>query len=174
MADLKRAATTSTRLSARSSVLNTSVTLYTLAGPSAGAAEDNPRRSKRVKLSNANVTGGEGPGDDSASSPVTVEAKKTRTTASKKRASASSTPSDSPTPTKKAKPIQQSLANPHPEPENWRRVYDLIMEMRYTEGGVASNAAVDTMGCDMAQRNEVDAKVGPAPFLNTNILVVIF
>ncbi|OBT64399.1 hypothetical protein VE03_05712 [Pseudogymnoascus sp. 23342-1-I1] len=31
-------------------------------------------------------------------------------------------------------------------PENWERIYDLVMKMR-TEGGVAADAAVDTMGC---------------------------
>jgi endonuclease III len=162
MAGLKRAATTSTRLSTRPSAVHASVTLYTLAGPSESPADttgDSPRRSKRVKRSNTNVTGDDGPVDDSASPSVAIVEKKTRTTTSKKRASAASTPAGSPSPTKKAKPIQQILEKPHPEPENWRRAYDLIMEMRYTEGGVASNAAVDTMGCDMAQRNEGNAKV---------------
>ncbi|ELR04513.1 DNA N-glycosylase and apurinic/apyrimidinic (AP) lyase [Pseudogymnoascus destructans] len=31
-------------------------------------------------------------------------------------------------------------------PQNWERIYDLVMKMR-TNGGVAADAAVDTMGC---------------------------
>ncbi|KAJ3781851.1 DNA glycosylase [Lentinula aff. detonsa] len=42
----------------------------------------------------------------------------------------------------------------HPAPSNWRQVYDLIHEMRYTPSGCAWDAAVDTMGCSIAGEGE--------------------
>ncbi|KAJ3995892.1 DNA glycosylase [Lentinula boryana] len=42
----------------------------------------------------------------------------------------------------------------HPAPPNWRQVYDLIHEMRYTPSGCAWDAAVDTMGCSIAGEGE--------------------
>ncbi|KAF9009598.1 DNA glycosylase [Cyathus striatus] len=60
------------------------------------------------------------------------------------------TPQKSP---KKQKPIPQSLAVPHPAPERWREVYDLIKEMRST-----FIAPVDTMGCDQSQFRETEPK----------------
>ncbi|OBT51418.1 hypothetical protein VE04_08717 [Pseudogymnoascus sp. 24MN13] len=49
-------------------------------------------------------------------------------------------------------PVKRIKRSPPPTagsavgPENWERIYDLVMKMR-TEGGVAADAAVDTMGC---------------------------
>mmetsp|Transcript_39084 Transcript_39084/g.85046 ORF Transcript_39084/g.85046 Transcript_39084/m.85046 type:complete len:373 (-) Transcript_39084:186-1304(-) len=59
------------------------------------------------------------------------------------------------TPTKRGKPTVSSppqtpsskLATEFKPPENWPRVLSVIKAMR-APGGVASNAAVDTMGCD--------------------------
>ncbi|KZV96557.1 DNA glycosylase [Exidia glandulosa HHB12029] len=70
-------------------------------------------------------------------------------------------PTGVPTPKKKAnaaspkkqKPIQMELAVPHPAPEHWREVYDLIHKMR--EGVVAP---VDTMGCHTPAELEEDPK----------------
>ncbi|KAJ3983238.1 DNA glycosylase [Lentinula detonsa] len=42
----------------------------------------------------------------------------------------------------------------HSSPPNWRQVYDLIHEMRYTPSGCAWDAAVDTMGCSIAGEGE--------------------
>ncbi|KAF8643550.1 hypothetical protein AX16_008938 [Volvariella volvacea WC 439] len=54
---------------------------------------------------------------------------------------------------KKRKRIPQALDVPHPAPENWKEVYDLIKDMRSK-----ITAPVDTMGCDQAQRHETDPK----------------
>ncbi|TFK66771.1 DNA glycosylase [Pluteus cervinus] len=53
----------------------------------------------------------------------------------------------------KQKPIQLALETPHPAPEKWREVYDLITEMRKR-----SIAPVDTMGCASAQLKESEPK----------------
>lgn len=55
---------------------------------------------------------------------------------------------------RRPKPIQQSLAVPHPAPLRWREAYDTIKRMRAN-----IVAPVDTMGCDQAQLKEVDPKV---------------
>ncbi|KAL5350255.1 alpha,alpha-trehalase nth1 [Pseudogymnoascus australis] len=70
--------------------------------------------------------------------------------------SAPSSPA-SPPPARNARrqPVKRIKRSPPPPasgsgaaagPENWERIYDLVMKMR-TEGGVAADAAVDTMGC---------------------------
>ena len=55
---------------------------------------------------------------------------------------------------KKSKPLRLVLDTPHPEPENWRIVYDEIREMRKRHV-----APVETMGCASAQLQEKDPKV---------------
>ncbi|KAG6907520.1 hypothetical protein DXG01_008609 [Tephrocybe rancida] len=54
---------------------------------------------------------------------------------------------------RKQKPIQHTLAVPHPAPERWRETYDTIKQMRSR-----ITAPVDTMGCDQAQWKETDPK----------------
>ncbi|KAF6764844.1 DNA-lyase [Ephemerocybe angulata] len=54
---------------------------------------------------------------------------------------------------KTPKAIPSTLANPHPAPEHWEEVYDLIKDMRSR-----IVAPVDTMGCDQAQYKESEPR----------------
>ncbi|TIB91828.1 DNA glycosylase [Wallemia mellicola] len=53
----------------------------------------------------------------------------------------------------KQKRIQRELDVPHEAPENWETVYDLIKEMRSTQ-----LAPVDTLGCERAPTENLDAR----------------
>jgi len=50
--------------------------------------------------------------------------------------------------------VIRRLGTPHPAPENWREIYDLITCMRSREP-----ADVDTTGCQLAQEGETDPVV---------------
>ncbi|OBT81116.1 hypothetical protein VE02_10306, partial [Pseudogymnoascus sp. 03VT05] len=60
-------------------------------------------------------------------------------------------------------PVKRIKRSPPPAagsavgPENWERIYDLVMKMR-TEGGVAADAAVDTMGCHTLAQPEASPR----------------
>lgn len=137
MSSLKRPASSSiTRLTARASPYSTSVTLF--------EAEDNvnisPRRSKRIKLELEVNEVEEIAPDESVNFTPSEAGPSTLNKSSK-----------SP---RKPKPIQQSLAVPHPAPEKWQEIYETIKHMR-----AQIVAPVDTMGCDQAQYKEKDPKV---------------
>ncbi|KAI0062020.1 DNA glycosylase [Artomyces pyxidatus] len=125
------------RLTSHPSSLDSSVQLFKLEDVDPGEADPSRtlRRSKRVKLDK------DGDGALIQDLEDTVPP-----TASRK-------PKAAPTSPKKQKAIPQALDKPHPPPSNWKEVYDAIAEMRSRV-----TAPVDTMGCDMAQRNETDPK----------------
>ncbi|KAG6854166.1 hypothetical protein C0991_009818 [Blastosporella zonata] len=136
MSGLKR--TTSmraARLMARGSPYNSGVTLF----EAAVVEPPSPRRSKRIKVE-AKV---EEVVDD-AIEDTTATASGSQTPIPKRAATKSP---------RKPKPIQQSLAVPHPAPEKWRETYDTIKQMRSR-----ITAPVDTMGCDQAQFKETDPR----------------
>lgn len=158
MSALKRRASSSrtTRLRAHTSPYNSSVTLFD--ADSAGLPTSPPRRSKRVKV------------ESGSGALLDVEEAVQDASLPEKllQAGADSDPSTprvkglkSP---RKPKPVQQSLATPHPAPTKWREVYDIIKYMRSR-----TVAPVDTMGCDQAQLKEQDPKASltftrPYPF----------
>lgn len=144
MSSLKRSASSRvTRLTARSSPYNTSVTLFEADLEGTGN-NPSPRRSKRVKLE-----------VEELEDTIQQEGGKLTPTGPVASGSGSVTPkkqvSKSP---RKPKPIQQSLAVPHPAPEKWPETYATIKRMR-----AQIVAPVDTMGCDQAQHKEEDPKV---------------
>jgi endonuclease III len=61
---------------------------------------------------------------------------------------------DAASPRKKQKTIQMELDKPHPEPANWRAVYEKIEKMRSQ-----IVAPVDTMGCHMPMLEEGEPRV---------------
>lgn len=78
-----------------------------------------------------------------------------REEASDSELSSAPSSSASPPPARNARrqPVKRIKRSPPPAsgaaaagPENWERIYDLVMKMR-ADGGVAADAAVDTMGC---------------------------
>jgi endonuclease-3 len=56
-------------------------------------------------------------------------------------------------PPRRQKSVPTALQEPHPAPERWREVYDIIKDMRSR-----TVAPVDTMGCDQAQFKETEPK----------------
>ncbi|CAL1703293.1 unnamed protein product [Somion occarium] len=110
------------------------------------------RRSKRIKLEknydvdDVAIPKLESDGHDGPSPPRKRKAR------SNVVASSSSVKLEEVSP-RRPKPIQQSLAVPHPAPLRWREAYDTIKRMRAN-----IVAPVDTMGCDQAQLKEVDPK----------------
>ncbi|KAF5324704.1 hypothetical protein D9611_004343 [Ephemerocybe angulata] len=68
-------------------------------------------------------------------------------------AGSSSTPVKAKAKAKPTKAIPSTLATPHPAPEHWEDVYDLIKDMRSR-----IVAPVDTMGCDQAQYKESELR----------------
>lgn len=140
----------STRLKARASPYHTSVTLYEDQGSYSAGPSESPRRSKRIKFEVKTETLVDL--EDAVPATPNLEVRKLTTT--------TIVSEGLPSPTKairyprKVKPIQQSLAVPHPAPLNWRQTYDTIQEMRSR-----IVAPVDTMGCDQAQFKETDPKV---------------
>lgn len=68
-----------------------------------------------------------------------------------RKASSTASPSKKP---KKQKGIVMELDIPHPTPENWRRQYTLIEEMR-----AELEAPVDTMGCESSMTGQGPLKV---------------
>lgn len=148
MSALKRnISTRSTRLSAKASPYNASVTLFKLEDVAQTSLdpEPSPRRAKRAKLDvDERIFDLEDVVLDTSGSSTL---KKSRSSSSPKKQGASP---------RKVKPIPQALDNPHPAPENWKEVYDAIKEMRSK-----IVAPVDTMGCDQAQLKEIEPKVSP-------------
>jgi len=131
---------------ARASPYHSSVTLFEVSEPSVS-----PGRSKRVRH--------ESPLTDLEDLVQTIQEKSTAKNKAKEILSDAEsglatpkkgTKSGSP---RKAKPIQQSLATPHPEPAKWREAYNSIKSMRSR-----MVAPVDTMGCDVAHLKEHDPK----------------
>jgi endonuclease III len=55
---------------------------------------------------------------------------------------------------RKPKKIPSKLEIPHPAPDNWEEAYGMIKEMRKREV-----APVDTMGCQLAGKDEANPKV---------------
>jgi endonuclease III len=57
--------------------------------------------------------------------------------------------------------VSAGQAIPHPAPDNWEEVYDMIKAMRKRE-----IAPVDTMGCQIAGKGEKEPKafISPLPF----------
>ncbi|ESK85193.1 dna-(apurinic or apyrimidinic site) lyase [Moniliophthora roreri MCA 2997] len=149
MSNVKRTVTTrsTTRLAAKASPFHSAVTLFEI-DSAASSSSTVTRPAKRSRISKEENQDIEGPLTDieSSYSSASEDAPKRK----RKTNPTPKSPSKSP---RKPKPIPQSLATPHPAPENWRQVYDKIKEMR--KGIVAP---VDTMGCDQAQLKEVDPK----------------
>ncbi|KAL1748599.1 DNA-lyase [Schizophyllum fasciatum] len=140
---LKRSASPLPELTARQSASNSSVTLYELASP---------RRSKRLK------TDSKPPAAyvDSDSDDIEDAVPQVRTRPARRSACAASKvkpPSKKQTPKAARKPRVKPSGEPHPAPARWRETYDAIKEMR---DGL--EAAVDTMGCHIAQRGETDPR----------------
>ncbi|KAK0185841.1 DNA glycosylase [Armillaria mellea] len=134
MSSLKRTLRQSARLIEHASSYNASVTLVKLEEESNNIQEfESPRQSKRVKLEDTL---------QDIEDHVNVS--------TPKRSKAKRPPSSSP---KKPKPIPQSLATPHPAPEQWREVYDAIKAMRAN-----IVAPVDSMGSDSAQLKEKEPR----------------
>lgn len=77
--------------------------------------------------------------------------------------SAPSSPATPPVRNARRQPVKRIKRSPPPAagsavgPENWERIYDLVMKMR-TEGGVAADAAVDTMGCHTLAQPEASPR----------------
>lgn len=148
-----------TRLSARASPYNPSVTLFEAKDPTgtiadvgdvaeASTSSSTPLRprARRVKVEEEVVDIEDmvviKPETDTDSPLLSESSKKTKRS------------------TRKPKAIQQSLDKPHPAPEHWRETYDAIKEMRSK-----IVAPVDTMGCDQAQYKETEPKVRPPTLL---------
>ncbi|KAF9460882.1 DNA glycosylase [Collybia nuda] len=146
MPSLKRSASPRlTRLTARASPYNTSVTLFEAQDTaSIPKISDSPRRSKRVKLEAEEPKFTIKEEENRNPTPTEPEASGSGSSTPKKRAAKSP---------RKPKPIQQSLAVPHPAPENWQETYATIKRMRSQ-----IVAPVDTMGCDQAQYKEAEPK----------------
>ncbi|KAG5650981.1 hypothetical protein H0H81_010328 [Sphagnurus paluster] len=143
MSGLKRTLSTrTTRLTARASPHNSGVTLFE-------SNEDpaSPRRSKRIKLEPKLED------DTLPSIPQTQKSKARSKPASGSSASGSSRKAAAQKSPRKPKPIQQSLAVPHPAPPQWEETYAKIKQMRSR-----ITAPVDTMGCAQAQHKESDPK----------------
>ncbi|KAG6808729.1 hypothetical protein H0H92_003091 [Tricholoma furcatifolium] len=137
MSGIKRTVSTrSARLSARTSPYNAAVTLLEANDVDPAST----RRSKRIKIE-TKVEDIVQSALEELSEPV---ASGSSTPAAKKSSNKSP---------RKPKPIQQSLAVPHPAPERWKETYDTIRDMR---SRIA--APVDTMGCAQAQFKETDPK----------------
>ncbi|KAF9009596.1 DNA glycosylase [Cyathus striatus] len=165
MSSLKRSLSTrETRFTARQSPYHSSVTLLEA---EAQDPPDSPRRSKRIKTEIAvKEEVEERIADLEDLIPNTPQKTKAKPRATKIKkevvekveeddVSAVKTERSLTTSAKKGakkqKPIQQSLDVPHPAPERWREVYDLIKEMRSTVV-----APVDTMGCEQSKFGETE------------------
>ena len=146
-------------LLSRPSPFSSSVTLFEAKDVSTVVKEEEvvpatPRRSQRATRS-VNISYKDEESENvksEATSPVLkLESTKKKRKFDSLQETSSSRASPSP---KKNKPIRMELDKPHPEPKNWRVVYDEIGEMRKLYV-----AAVDTMGCASAQLLEKDPKV---------------
>ena len=144
MAAFKRSASPLPELITRPSASNAAVTLYEIASP---------RRSKRLKTDDKPPTryvDSDEEDIEDAVPQVTVRPAARSKTSSSSRAKP---PSKKKTPGKPKQPRTKPSGEPHPPPPRWKETYDAIKEMR--DGIVA---AVDTMGCHMAQQGETDAR----------------
>jgi hypothetical protein len=78
----------------------------------------------------------------------------TQSRSNRRHSSESKIPSDKKPKATKRQKLASSLDIPHPAPEQWETVYGLIKEMRKLEV-----APVDTMGCQIAGKDETDPQV---------------
>ena len=141
------------------------VTLFTLPPDDEVDFHESPRRSKRVKTEHTEMSSALGTSEIFSTSPgPTTSSPKTSKRIKVKVADVEDLVPSSPTKRKarsagtssprKTKLYKEALQTPHPAPDDWKEVYDLIHEMRST-----MIAPVDTMGCEMAHFEGDDPKV---------------
>lgn len=161
----RRSSLLSEKLLKTESPFSPAVTLFTLPPDDQVGFHESPRRSKRVKTEHTESSGVLGTSETYPASPgPTTRPPKTSKRVKIKVADVEDLVLSSPTKRKalsagsssprKTKLYKEALKTPHPAPDNWKEVYDLIHEMRS-----AMIAPVDTMGCEMAHFEGDDPKV---------------
>ncbi|KAE9397663.1 DNA glycosylase [Gymnopus androsaceus JB14] len=168
-------------LRSRTSVFNTSVTLYelddvdesktnesTLDGLGRSSGSSSSKKS-RTRSSNNEDSG-------SVSSPRPAKRVKLEVKEEERELSSSgSIQTVSPAKSKSKSPRKPRISKSEPAsvspPPNWRLVYDKIAEMRYSATGCAKDAAVDTMGCHSA--GEGEEQPGPEGEKNKRFSILI-
>ncbi|KAJ3755860.1 DNA glycosylase [Lentinula raphanica] len=121
-------------------------------------SEEEARPTKRTKRALKHEPSPSKISDTTRSEPKRPSKTRATSSSSKRKPRASETEYRKPRRTVTTGSAGPSSGAAHPEPPKWRQAYDLIHEMRYTPSGKARDAAVDTMGCNLAGECEGEDK----------------